>query len=302
VWPSAFGRPAQNQIHTLRSFDNILLHKVLAPRSYRAIFLTFAVFFRYLKEHRKTLASVQPEDVSSYLKARLALYRRRNRRTPHNIAGWRYGQTGSIHRLLRLARGQWPPARAAANELELWRHKLLSAYATWMVDLRGLSQPTVRKNGDAARVFLEWLGDAAAMKKLSELTVLTIDRFLAWRNPKLRRSTRHGVVNCLRDFLRFLHDKGYLACDLASAVPRVKMYRLEDVPKAFRPDQVKAILEHTYKDKTPIGLRDYAIALLLARYGLRAGEIVRMRLEEIDWKREEFRVIQSKSDLRSFAT
>jgi integrase/recombinase XerD len=51
------------------------------------------------------------------------------------------------------------------------------------------------------------------------------------------------------------------------------------------------------KDKTPAGLRDYAIALLLASYGLRAGEIARVRLEDIDWKREEFCVIQSKSHL-----
>ena len=129
------------------------------------------------------------------------------------------------------------------------------------------------------------------------MPVLTIDHFLAWRNPKLRRATRHGVVCCLRDFFRFLHDKGYLKRDFASAVPRVKLYRFEDVPKAFRADQVKAVLEHIYKDKTPVGLRDYAIALLLATYGLRAGEIARMRLEDINWKHEEFCVIQSKSHL-----
>jgi site-specific recombinase XerD len=115
-----------------------------------------------------------------------------------------------------------------------------------MIDLRGLSQPTVRKNSHAACVFLEWLGDAARVEKLRELTVLDVDRFLAWRTPKLRRATRHGVVCCLRDFFRFLHDKGYLECDLAAAVPRVKLYRFEDVPKAFRPDQVKAVLEHIY--------------------------------------------------------
>jgi integrase len=141
------------------------------------------------------------------------------------------------------------------------------------------------------------LGDAACVEKLPELTVLDIDRYLAWRNPKLRRATRSGVVHCLRDLLRFLRHKGYLQRDLASAVPRVKLYRLEDVPKALRPDQVRGVLDHIYKDKTPVGLRDYAIALLLATYGLRAGEIARLRLEDINWKREEFCVIQSKSHL-----
>lgn len=252
-------------------------------------------FLRHLKEHKKTLASVQPEDLSGYLKVRLALYRRRNGRIPHDLAGWRHGETGPIHRLLRMVQRQWPPAQPAANALELSHREILSAYTAWMIDLRGLSQPTVRKNSHAARVFLEWLGDAARMEKLPELAVHTIDRFLAWRNPKLRRATRHGVVCCLRDFFRFLRDKGYLECDLAAAVPRVKLYRFEDVPKALRPDQVRAVLEHVYKDKTPVGLRDYAITLLLARYGLRAGEIARLRLEDINWKREEFCVIQSKS-------
>jgi site-specific recombinase XerD len=254
-------------------------------------------FLRYLKERRKTLASVESEDVSRYLNARVALYRRRNGRMPQNLAGWRHGQTGPIHRLLRMVHGQWPPARPAANVLELSHGEILSAYTAWMIDLRGLSQPTVQKNSHAARVFLEWLGDAARFEKLPELTVLDLDRFLAWRNPKLRRATRSGVVHCLRDFLRFLRHKGYLEHDLASAVPRVTLYRFEDVPKAFRPDQVRAVLEHIYKDKTPVGLRDYAIALLLATYGLRAGEIARLRLEDIDWRREEFCVIQSKSYL-----
>jgi integrase/recombinase XerD len=202
-------------------------------------------FLRYLKEHRKALASAQPGDVSRYLNTRLELYRRRNGHAPHNIAGWCHGHP--IDRLLRIVQGQWPPTPAAANDFEQWRGKLLSAYAIWMIDLRGLSQPTVRKNSDAARVFLEWLRDAACIEKLPELTVLAIDHFLAWRNPTLRRATRSGVVHLLRDFLRFLHDKGYLERDLASAVPRVKLYRFEDVPKAFRPDQVKAVLEDIYQ-------------------------------------------------------
>lgn len=252
---------------------------------------------RYLTKHKKTLISVQPEDVSCYLKARLVLYRRRNGCTPHNMAGWRYRQTGPIHRLLCMVQGEWPPARPAANVLEASRGEILSAYTSWMVDLRGLSQPTVRKNNHAAGIFLEWLKDGARAEKLPELTVLDLDRFLAWRNPKLRRATRSGVVHCLRDFLRFLHYKGYLQRDLAPAVPRVNLYRFEDVPKALRPDQIRGVLEHIYKDKTPVGLRDYAITVLLATYGLRAGEIVRLRLEDINWKREEFCVIQSKSHL-----
>jgi len=292
VWP-----PASDPDPIIEEFRRHLIAQGFSTARIPSQLSDIRCFLRYLKEHRKCLASVQPEDVPRYLNVRLGLYRRRNGRTPHNIATWRHQQTGPIHRLLRMAQGQWPPVRPAANALELSHREILFAYTAWMIDLRGLSQPTVRKNSHAARVFLEWLGDAARVEKLRELTVLDVDRFLAWRTPKLRRATRHGVVCCLRDFFRFLHDKGYLECDLAAAVPRVKLYRFEDVPKAFRPDQVKAVLEHIYQDKTPLGLRDYAITLLLATYGLRAGEIARLRLEDINWKREEFCVIQSKSHL-----
>jgi len=254
-------------------------------------------FLRYLKDHNKTLASVAAEDVSHYLNTRIALYRRRNGHAPRNFESWRHEQTSPIHRLLRLTQGQWPPVRPAGNALEFSHRELLSAYTVWMIDLRGLSRPTVRKNSDAARIFLNWLGDAARVENLPKLTVLDIDRFLAWRNPELRRATRHGVVCCLRDFLRFLRDKGHLERDLAAAVPRVKMYRFEDIPKAFSPKQVRALLEYIHKDKTQLGLRDYAIVLLLATYGLRAGELARLRLEDINWACEEFCVIQSKSHL-----
>ena len=57
-----------------------------------------------------------------------------------------------------------------------------------------------------------------------------------------------------------------------------EVYRYEDVPKAFTSDQVQAVLEHIYEDESPAGRRDHAIALLLAHYGFRAGEIARMRL------------------------
>jgi hypothetical protein len=111
IWP-----PDSEPGPHIEEFRQHLIAQGFSPTVIPSNLSDVRCFLRYLKEHRKTLASVQPEDVSSYLKARLALDRRRNRRTPHNIAGWRYGQTGSIHRLLRLARGQWPPARAVAPQ------------------------------------------------------------------------------------------------------------------------------------------------------------------------------------------
>ena len=73
------------------------------------------------------------------------------------------------------------------------------------------------------------------------------------------------------------------------------LYAFERLPAALTPDEVQAVLESARHDRTPMGLRNYAILLLLATYGLRAGEVVRLRLEDIDWRHECLHVRQSKT-------
>ena len=127
-----------------------------------------------------------------------------------------------------------------------------------------------------------------------------IDQYLSWRMPGLRRATRHGVSQCLRSFLRYLHAEKFVAKDLSPAVSGPIMYKFEDIPRAFTEQQVKALLETTRRDKTPTGLRDHAVLMLLSTYGLRAGEVVRLRLDDIDWRAERLRIRQSKSGVESF--
>ena len=177
---------------------------------------------------------------------------------------------------------------------------MLDGYGRWLVDVHGLSKETLRKNGDAARVFLQWLGDRADRDSLPQLGLPEIDQYLSWRMPGLRRATRHGVSQCLRSFLRYLHAEKLVAKDLSPVVSGPIMYKFEDIPRAFTEQQVKALLETTRQDKTPTGLRDHAILMLLSTYGLRAGEVVRLRLDDIDWRADRLRVRQSKSGVESF--
>jgi site-specific recombinase XerD len=78
------------------------------------------------------------------------------------------------------------------------------------------------------------------------------------------------------------------------------MYKFEDIPRAFTEQQVKALLDITRQDKTPTGLRDHAILMLLSTYGLRAGEVVRLRIDDIDWRADRLRIRRSKSGVESF--
>lgn len=90
------------------------------------------------------------------------------------------------------------------------------------------------------------------------------------------------MATALRSFFRFLRQRGDLAVDLAAAVPCVAHWRLASLPKGLDPEQVEAVLRACDRT-TAIGRRDYAILLLLARLGLRAGEVVSLTLDDIDW-------------------
>ena len=165
--------------------------------------------------------------------------------------------------------------------------------------MQGLSQETLRKNGDAARLFLRWLGERADCESLGKLSVLDVDSYLEWRMPRLRRATRLGVADCLRSFLRYLNLAGFIPRDLSVVVTGPTLYKFEEIPRAFTEQQVAKLLEVTRSDLSPTGRRDYAMLLLLATYGLRAGEVVRLRVDDIDWREERLRVRHSKTGVES---
>jgi len=95
--------------------------------------------------------------------------------------------------------------------------------------------------------------------------------------------------------LRHLYRRGHIAADLSDTVIGPRIYEHEGIPSALRAEEVQKVIEVTGADLSPAGLRDHAILLLLARYGLRAAEIVRLRLEDIDWRRDVLRVRHTKT-------
>ena len=86
----------------------------------------------------------------------------------------------------------------------------------------------------------------------------------------------------MRSFLRYLRYKGLIEVELDGAVPRVAQWSLSSLPKHLPAAAVQRVLDSCDLE-TSIGRRNYAILLLLARLGLRPGEVVRLNLEDIDW-------------------
>lgn len=171
-----------------------------------------------------------------------------------------------------------PPPKVAPSALD----RTLHAYTDYLVQERGLAWRTVRQYTQCVRDFLaERFGRASL--RLSRLRQADTNQHFQRKSVTLRPNTLHSLAAALRAFFTFLRWRGDIHTDLASGVPTVACWRLSTVPKFIEPAQVQRLLascdRHTVK-----GQRDYTILLLLARLGLRAGEVVALRLEDLHWE------------------
>ncbi len=150
---------------------------------------------------------------------------------------------------------------------------------------RGLSRSTVVSYLPIVRCFLDQRFGRKALR-LVQLRPQDLHGFILREVQRVSRSHGKRTITALRSFLRFLLQRGAIQTDLARTLPGVASWRLSHLPKSLPPEQVERLL--TCCDRSsPTGKRDYAILLLLARLGLRGGEVVAMTLDDLDWERGE---------------
>jgi integrase/recombinase XerD len=156
--------------------------------------------------------------------------------------------------------------------------ELLVEFCRWMRERRGTKDSTLATYGISIGKLLRNEG--------TDPTNLTAPRL---RKFVLDESSRQGLAatkNCttaLRMFLRFLIAEGKCRPDLDAAVPKVANWGLSSLPRYILANDVEKVIASCDR-ATPVGIRDYAVVLMLARLGLRAGDLVRLRLSDIDWK------------------
>lgn len=150
---------------------------------------------------------------------------------------------------------------------------------------RGLATSTVVSYLPVVRRFLDELFGRKALR-LEQLRPRDLHGFVLREIQRVSRSHAKGVVTALRSFLRFVLQRGAIQSDLADTLPGVATWRLSHLPKSLPPEQVERLLACCDRTSPP-GKRDHAILLLLARLGLRGGEVVAMTLEDLDWERGE---------------
>jgi integrase/recombinase XerD len=155
---------------------------------------------------------------------------------------------------------------------------LLVAFRDWMRGQRSACDGTLEGYAPHIRELLARVGEEPGALDASTLRQCVLDgsREFGWASAKKR-------TTALRMFVRFLIAEGRCASGLENAVPTLAHWRLASLPRYLSEADVERLIESC--DLTsPVGRRDRPILLLLARLGLRAGDIVRLRLSDIDWK------------------
>jgi len=200
----------------------------------------------------------------------------------------RRGDNRTLHRFLDHLRivGAIPHPKPKFNDPPLTHLK--SRYEDYLLKERGLSTVTGSRYWPYIQRFLfERFGDNPM--RLNELCPQDIDRFLLSHAHERTPKAAQLMVSAMRSFLRFLFRYGKTKRDLSTAVPTVAVWRLSEVPKYIKPEEVESILESCDRT-TSVGRRNYAILLLIARLGLRAGEIVSLELGDINWRASELTI------------
>jgi integrase len=175
-----------------------------------------------------------------------------------------------------------PASALAQGALE----ELLADYRRYLRVERGLSEHTVLDAyGPAARLFLAGREGPDGLG-LGRLCAADVSLFLARECAGRSVTGTRDLACALRSLLRYLHLAGLIEVPLAWAVPPVADLRDRTLPRGLDPGAVNRLLASCDR-RTLAGRRDYAILLLLARLGLRAGEVAGLALDDVDWRRGE---------------
>ncbi len=174
------------------------------------------------------------------------------------------------------------------------RGRLRQEYMDYLRSQRGLSERSINHGWWAANRFLQFrFGDADG--NLAQITAGDIVRFLQHLASRDRPSRDKTTGTHLRNFLLFLFKTGKTKANLAPGIPRVAQRYASRLPRHLSPEQVEALLAAIPRD-TASDRRNYAMVLLLARLGLRACEVVRIRIDDIDWRAGEL-IVRGKGQL-----
>ncbi len=164
------------------------------------------------------------------------------------------------------------------------KSRKLEEFCIWLEQHRGISTSTIDGHDHYASIVVRDLGTDP-----SQYDAALVRQVLLRQFAKASIGHAKRIAGSMRMYLRFLTSTGACSASLINAVPSPAFWRLSTLPRYIPMEDVNRVIA-SCDVTTPGGVRDRAILLLLARLGLRAGDICELRLSDIDWVNAEIHV------------
>jgi len=238
---------------------------------------------RWLERRALGAGDLRPAQVEEFLSARRA----------EGYTALLSGQ--GLAPLLGYLRGLGAAPVAAEPAASTPAEILVQEYRAYLAHERRLAASSIERYLGPARLFVSERERRDGLA-LEHLTARDVTAFVVSQCRTRRRGSAKVLVTALRSLLRFLFLQGYTTCPLVQAVPTATGWADQSLPRALGADAVTALLNSCDRH-TVAGMRDFAILTLLARLGLRAGEVAALTLEDIDWHHGEM-VVRGKGGRR----
>jgi site-specific recombinase XerD len=237
-----------------------------------------AAFLRWARNRRVPCIELSTTDLEAFLEGC---------RPGHN-SRWRYARGILLGLLAFLHLNGARPGPLEPLD-DSCRTGLLARYQDFLINERGLTKQTVYVYTPLVRTAIVGLSRHSGSQRPCEWNAEAVHAFLLERSHNRSCEGVRLVAVTLRSLLRFLYLRGEVAFDLSLGVSRFQKWKLATVPTYLSPAEVEKVLA-ACDVATPTGRRDRAILLLLARLGLRAGEVVTLEVGDIAWRAGEILV------------
>lgn len=269
------GPPVGADPHVL-SFLNCLRARGYAPGTLSKRRRAAVAFVGWLDRKKLSVGEVDEAHVALFLR-RLGSRRSRSRLL---------GERAAVRAFLVHFRETEGQGHASSGGAETHWTVLENRYVDYLRNERGLTETSVRIYLPRVRVFLKaWEADMGSLSPLALTAQIVRDFLIGYVRSRSSESVRL-LAAALRSLLHFFFLRGETSQDLSLAVPTVRRWSLASVPFFLSSEEVERVLSMTDRS-TERGRRDHAILLLLARLGLRAGEVVALEIDDIHWRTAE---------------
>lgn len=166
----------------------------------------------------------------------------------------------------------------------------IDAFCRYLEEERGLAPASIKSAGHHLRIFFKSIPKRA----LKRISIADIERFLKRkREAGCTRDGMSSMISALRGFFKYGETQRWTKPGIAPQIPNIRRYRHEQLPQGPSWHDVQRLLASTETNRE-VDIRDRAVLILLAVYGLRAGEVERIRLQDIDWQRKTLSIPRTK--------